>query len=203
MIKISPDMPELQSMNITDDNICKLQSLFPEAFSEGKIDFDVLKQLLGGKIDDKEERYGLNWHGKRQARQLALTPSRGTLRPCKEDSVDWDTTQNLMIEGDNLEVLKLLQKSYAGKVKLIYIDPPYNTGKDFVYPDNFQDNLKNYLELTGQTENGVHLSTNTETSGRYHTDWLNMMYPRLKLAKICLKMTVLFLFQLMTLKSIT
>lgn len=182
MIKISPDMPELQSMNITDDNICKLQSLFPEAFSEGKIDFDVLKQLLGGKIDDKEERYGLNWHGKRQARQLALTPSRGTLRPCKEDSVDWDTTQNLMIEGDNLEVLKLLQKSYAGKVKLIYIDPPYNTGKDFVYPDNFQDNLKNYLEITGQTEEGARLSTNTETSGRFHTDWLNMIYPRLKLA---------------------
>lgn len=183
MIKISPDMPELQSMNITDDNICKLQSLFPEAFSEGKIDFDVLKQLLGGKIDDKEERYGLNWHGKRQACQLALTPSRGTLRPCKEESVDWESTKNLMIEGDNLEVLKLLQKSYTGKVKLIYIDPPYNTGKDFVYADNFQDNLKNYLEVTGQTEEGTRLSTNTETSGRYHTNWLNMIYPRLKLAR--------------------
>ncbi|HEN3633399.1 TPA: site-specific DNA-methyltransferase, partial [Yersinia enterocolitica] len=183
MIKISPDMPELQSMNITDDNICKLQSLFPEAFSEGKIDFDVLKQLLGGKIDDKEERYGLNWHGKRQARQLALTPSRGTLRPCREESVDWESTKNLMIEGDNLEVLKLLQKSYTGKVKLIYIDPPYNTGKDFVYADNFQDNLKNYLEVTGQTEEGTRLSTNTETSGRYHTNWLNMIYPRLKLAR--------------------
>ena len=105
----------------------------------------MLKQLLGGAVDEREEKYGLNWHGKRRARQLALTPSTGTLRPCPEDSVDWDTTQNLMIEGDNLEVLKLLQKSYAGKVKLIYIDPPYNTGKDFVYPDDFQDNIKNYL----------------------------------------------------------
>ncbi|EIY5793456.1 site-specific DNA-methyltransferase, partial [Escherichia coli] len=151
------------------------------------IDFDVLKQLLGENVDEKEERYGLNWHGKRQARQLALTPSRGTLRPCKDESVDWHNTKNLMIEGDNLEVLKLLQKSYAGKVKLIYIDPPYNTGKDFVYPDNFQDNMKNYLEITGQTEDGARLSTNTETSGRYHTDWLNMIYPRLKLARNLLK----------------
>lgn len=180
-------MTELQSMNITEDNISKLNSLFPEAFNENGIDFDVLKQLLGENVDDKEERYGLNWHGKRQARQLALTPSRGTLRPCKDESVDWDNTKNVMIEGDNLEVLKLLQKSYAGKVKLIYIDPPYNTGKDFVYPDNFQDNMKNYLEITGQTEDGNRLSTNTETSGRYHTDWLNMIYPRLKLARNLLK----------------
>ena len=134
--------------------LSRLKTLFPEAFTEGKIDFEVLKQLLGGAVDEREEKYGLNWHGKRRARQLALTPSTGTLRPCPEDSVDWDTTQNLMIEGDNLEVLKLLQKSYAGKVKLIYIDPPYNTGKDFVYPDDFQDNIKNYLELTGQVEGG-------------------------------------------------
>lgn len=187
MNKLSPEMPELQSMNITADNITKLKSLFPEAFNEDSVDFEVLKQLLGENVDDKEERYGLNWHGKRQARQLALTPSRGTLRPCKDESVDWDNTKNLMIEGDNLEVLKLLQKSYAGKVKLIYIDPPYNTGKDFVYPDNFQDNMKNYLEITGQTEDGARLSTNTETSGRYHTDWLNMIYPRLKLARNLLK----------------
>lgn len=187
MKKITSDMTELQSMNITEDNISKLNSLFPEAFNENGIDFDVLKQLLGENVDEKEERYGLNWHGKRQARQLALTPSRGTLRPCKDESVDWDNTKNLMIEGDNLEVLKLLQKSYAGKVKLIYIDPPYNTGKDFVYPDNFQDNMKNYLEITGQTEDGARLSTNTETSGRYHTDWLNMIYPRLKLARNLLK----------------
>ena len=187
MNKLSPEMPELQSMNITADNITKLKSLFPEAFNEDSVDFEVLKQLLGENVDEKEERYGLNWHGKRQARQLALTPSRGTLRPCKDESVDWDNTKNLMIEGDNLEVLKLLQKSYAGKVKLIYIDPPYNTGKDFVYPDNFQDNMKNYLEITGQTEDGARLSTNTETSGRYHTDWLNMMYPRIKLARNLLK----------------
>lgn len=187
MNKLSPEMPELQSMNITADNITKLKSLFPEAFNEGSVDFEVLKQLLGENVDDKEERYGLNWHGKRQARQLALTPSRGTLRPCKDESVDWDNTKNLMIEGDNLEVLKLLQKSYAGKVKLIYIDPPYNTGKDFVYSDNFQDNMKNYLEMTGQTEDGVRITTNAETSGRYHTDWLNMIYPRLKLARNLLK----------------
>lgn len=183
MNKLSPEMPELQSMNITADNITKLKSLFPEAFNEDSVDFEVLKQLLGENVDEKEERYGLNWHGKRQARQLALTPSRGTLRPCKDESVDWDHTKNLMIVGDNLEVLKLLQKSYAGKVKLIYIDPPYNTGKDFVYSDNFQDNMKNYLEMTGQTEDGVRITTNAETSGRYHTDWLNMIYPRLKLAK--------------------
>ncbi|HBV9989537.1 TPA: site-specific DNA-methyltransferase, partial [Klebsiella aerogenes] len=183
MNKLTSDMTELQSMNITEDNIRKLKSLFPEVFNEGSIDYDVLKQLLGENVDEKDERYGLNWHGKRQARQLALTPSRGTLRPCKDESVDWHNTKNLMIEGDNLEVLKLLQKSYAGKVKLIYIDPPYNTGKDFVYSDNFQDNMKNYLEMTGQTEDGVRITTNAETSGRYHTDWLNMIYPRLKLAK--------------------
>lgn len=183
MIKITSEMTELQSMNITEDNICKLKSLFPEAFNEGGIDFDVLKQLLGKNIDEKEERYGLNWHGKRQARQLALTPSSGTLRPCKDESVDWYNSKNLMIEGDNLEVLKLLQKSYAGKVKLIYIDPPYNTGKDFVYPDNFQDNMKNYLEITGQIENGKKISSNIEKGGRFHTNWLNMIFPRLHLAR--------------------
>lgn len=176
-------MPELQSMDITADNITKLKSLFPEAFSEGSIDFDVLKQLLGANVDEKEEHYGLNWHGKRQARQLALTPSRGTLRPCKDESVDWHNTKNLMIEGDNLEVLKLLQKSYAGKIKLIYIDPPYNTGQDFIYSDDYRDNLSKYLNFTGQVINGNKISTNTETSGRFHTSWLNMMYPRLKLAK--------------------
>jgi len=164
-----------------------LQALFPELLTEGPegvaVNIDVLKALVGDKtVTDADEKYGLNWHGKRRARQLALTPSTGTLRPCPEESVDWDTTQNLMIEGDNLEVLKLLQKSYAGKVKLIYIDPPYNTGKDFVYPDNFQDNIKNYLELTGQVEGGAKISSNTEASGRFHTVWLNMLYPRIKLA---------------------
>lgn len=176
-----------QSANIVADNIDQLKTLFPEAFTEGKVDFDVLKQLLGGAVDEREEKYGLNWHGKKAARQIALTLSTGTLRPCPDESVDWDTTQNLMIEGDNLEVLKLLQKSYAGKIKLIYFDPPYNTGKDFVYPDNFQDNIKNYLELTGQVEGGKKISSNSEASGRFHTDWLNMMYPRLKLARNLLR----------------
>lgn len=187
MQKIEANDPETHSADIVAGNIDTLKALFPEAFPEGKVDFEVLKQLLGGAVDEREEKYGLNWHGKRRARQLALTPSTGTLRPCKDESVDWDTTQNLMIEGDNLEVLKLLQKSYAGKVKLIYIDPPYNTGKDFVYPDNFQDNIKNYLELTGQVEGGQKISSNTESSGRFHTDWLNMMYPRLKLARNLLR----------------
>ena len=184
MKKLTIEDDETRSPDLVAENVGQLKTLFPEAFTEGKVDFEVLKQLLGGAVDEREEKYGLNWHGKRRARQLALTPSTGTLRPCPEDSVDWDTTQNLMIEGDNLEVLKLLQKSYAGKVKLIYIDPPYNTGKDFVYPDDFQDSIKNYLELTGQVDGeGRKISSNTESSGRFHTDWLNMMYPRLKLAR--------------------
>jgi adenine-specific DNA-methyltransferase len=187
MPKLIAGHPATQSADILADNINRLEALFPEAFTEGKVDFDVLKQLLGGVVDEREEKYGLNWHGKRRARQLALTPSTGTLRPCPEDSVAWDTTLNLMIEGDNLEVLKLLQRSYSGKVKLIYIDPPYNTGKDFVYPDDFRDNIKNYLELTGQVEGGTKISSNTEASGRFHTDWLNMMYPRLKLARNLLR----------------
>jgi adenine-specific DNA-methyltransferase len=190
--KILPEDPIARSADVRADNIAQLRSLFPELITEGAggaaIKVDVLKQLVGdATASDTEEKYGLNWHGKRRARQLALTPSTGTLRPCPEDSVDWDTTQNLMIEGDNLEVLKLLQKSYASKVKLIYIDPPYNTGKDFVYPDNFQDNIKNYLELTGQVEGGRKISSNSDASGRFHTDWLSMMYPRLKLGKNLLR----------------
>jgi len=190
--KIESQSREAQSADITAVNISQLKALFPELLAESAngvaINVDVLKQLVGDAvITDAEEKYGLNWHGKRRARQIALTPSNGTLRPCPDESVDWATTQNLMIEGDNLEVLKLLQKSYAGKVKLIYIDPPYNTGKDFVYPDNFQDNIKNYLELTGQVEGGKKISSNTEASGRFHTDWLNMMYPRLKLARNLLR----------------
>ena len=187
MKKIEANDIEAQSANIVADNLSQLQSLFPEAFAEGKVQFDVLRQLLGGAVDEADEKYGLNWHGKRRARQIALTPSTGTLRPCPDESVDWDTTQNLMIEGDNLEVLKLLQKSYAGKVKMIYIDPPYNTGKDFVYPDNFRDSIENYLQLTGQVEGGTKVSANTDASGRFHTDWLNMMYPRLRLARNLLR----------------
>jgi adenine-specific DNA-methyltransferase len=189
MQKLTAADPETHSTELVAENLAVLKELFPELITEGAdgvaVNIDVLKALVGDQtVSDADEKYGLNWHGKRRARQLALTPSTGTLRPCPEDSVDWDTTENLMIEGDNLEVLKLLQKSYAGKVKLIYIDPPYNTGKDFVYPDNFHDNIKNYLELTGQTgEAGKKLSSNTESSGRFHTDWLNMLYPRLKLAR--------------------
>ena len=181
--KLNWDAPETKSADLVAANLETLKVLFPEAFGEGQIDFDVLKELLGSSVDRRDEKCGLNWHGKRRARQIALTPSTGTLLPCLEESVDWDTTQNLMIEGDNLEVLKLLQKSFSGKVKLIYIDPPYNTGKDFVYPDNYSDNIKNYLELTGQVEGGRRISSNTEASGRFHTDWLNMMYPRLKVAR--------------------
>lgn len=185
MQKLEANSPQAQSADLVAANIEQLKALFPELITEGPngvaVNVDVLKALVGDHTaTDAEEKYGLNWHGKRRARQLALTPSTGTLRPRPEESVDWDTTRNLMIEGDNLEVLKLLQKSYAGKVKLIYIDPPYNTGRDFVYPDNFQDNIQNYLELTGQVEGGQKISSNTETSGRFHTDWMNMMYPRLK-----------------------
>lgn len=172
------------SMDIVQDNIEKLKQIFPEIFSENKIDFNTLKTLLDEHIDTENERYSFNWHGKSNARRIAQEQSTGTLLPSKEESKNWDNTDNLYIEGDNLEVLKLLQKSYHNKIKMIYIDPPYNTGKDFVYPDNFRDNLKNYLEITGQVgEEGQKLSTNSDSSGRYHSDWLNMMYPRLKLAR--------------------
>lgn len=184
MQQFTADDPETKSADAVADNVDALKGLFPDAFTEGKVDFAVLKQLLGGAVDEGDEKYGLNWHGKRAARQLALTPSTGTLRPCPDESVDWDATQNLMIEGDNLEVLKLLQKSYGGKVKLIYIDPPYNTGKDFVYPDNFRDGIANYFEQTGQVDDdGKKVSTNAESSGRFHSAWLDLMYPRLRVAR--------------------
>lgn len=177
-----------KSKDLINENIEKLKEIFPEVFSEGKIDFSKLEVELGKFKDDSNERYNFTWNGKSEAKKIALTPSTGTLRPCKNESKNWDTTKNLYIEGDNLEVLKLLQKSYHKKVKMIYIDPPYNTGKDFVYKDNFKDNIKNYLEITRQVDsNGNRLSTNSETSGRYHSDWLNMMYPRLKLARNLLK----------------
>src|SRR5690606_13365336 len=170
--------------DIGEENIKKLMTMFPEVVTEGKVDFEKLKQVLGEYVDDSNERYNFTWNGKGRALRLSQTPSLGTLRLCKEESKNWDTTQNLYIEGDNLEVLKLLQKCYYGKVKMIYIDPPYNTGKDFVYKDDYHDNLENYKKITGQVDgNGKAISTNTETSGRYHTDWLNMMYPRLRLAR--------------------
>lgn len=181
--------PEAQSADFVAENISLLKELFPDLLTEGPnglaVNVDVLRTLVGdAAVTDADEKYGLSWHGKRRARQLALTPSTGTLRPYPEESVDWDTTKNLMIEGDNLDVLKLLQKSYAGKVKLIYIDPPYNTGEDFVYPDDYTDSINNYLELTGQIDGvGRKITSNPESSGRFHTNWLNMIYPRLKAAR--------------------
>ncbi|VTR97579.1 site-specific DNA-methyltransferase [Tuwongella immobilis] len=180
--------PQSKSQDSVANNIAILRELFPEVFNEGKVDFDVLKQMLGGSVAEPDEKYGLNWHGKRAARQLALTPSMGTLRPVLDDSVDWETTRNIVIEGDNLEVLKLLQKSYSGKVKLIYIDPPYNTGGDFVYKDDFRDSIGNYQRTIGDIDDtGNRLTTNSEAGGRFHTNWLNMMYPRLKLARNLLR----------------
>lgn len=174
--------------DIAEENVEKIRNIFPDIFEEGKIDFDKLKQDLGEYVDDDNERYNFTWNGKGKALRIAQTPSTGTLRPCREESKDWDTTQNLYIEGDNLEVLKLLQKSYHGKVKMIYIDPPYNTGKDFIYKDDYRDNIENYKKITGQIDDdGNSISTNSEANGRYHTDWLNMMYPRLRLARNLLK----------------
>ena len=173
-----------KSMDIVADNIEKLKTIFPEVFCEDKVDFERLQEVLGNYVENKEERYRFEWNGKSQAIRIAQTPSTGTLRPCKEESKNWDTTQNLYIEGDNLEVLKLLQKSYQNKIKMIYIDPPYNTGNDFVYKDDYKDNLWNYLSITGQLNSeGNKINTNSDESGRYHTDWLNMIYPRLRLAK--------------------
>jgi len=182
------DKLEPISKDILKENIEKIKNLFPEVFSEDKVDFERLKEVLGDFKEENEERYSFNWNGKTQAKRIAQTPTSATLKPNKKESEDWDKTQNLYIEGDNLEVLKILQTPYYGKVKMIYIDPPYNTGKDFVYKDNFKDSLKNYLEQTGQVDDeGNKISANTEQNGRYHTDWLNMMYPRLQLARNLLK----------------
>lgn len=166
------------SLDLEKENIDKLKELFPAALEEGKINFDMLRELLGDEVDDSKEKYQFTWNGKAKAIKLAQTPSSATLRPCKEKSKNWDTTENLYIEGDNLEVLKQLQKTYYGKIKMIYIDPPYNTGNDFVYHDDFKNSIENYKEQTNQSA-----SSNPESSGRYHTDWLNMMYPRLLLSK--------------------
>jgi adenine-specific DNA-methyltransferase len=176
------------SKDILQENIIKLKELFPELVSENKIDFEAFKQVFSVEAEQGEEYYRFTWAGKAQARREAHKPSTGTLRPAKEESVNWDTTENLYIEGDNLEVLKLLQKSYNNKVKMIYIDPPYNTGNDFVYKDNYKDNLKNYQQISGQIDDeGNKLTTNSDSDGRYHSNWLNMMYPRLVLARNLLK----------------
>lgn len=162
----------------------KLEELVPEAIADGKVDVIKLKELLAEDAGEPNERFGLFWPGKKQALRAAQEPTTATLRPAKDESKDWDTTNNIFIEGDNLEVLKVLQKQYHNSIKMIYIDPPYNTGKDFVYPDNFKEGLQNYLEFSQQVDEGnKKISTNTETAGRYHSNWLNMMYPRLKLAR--------------------
>lgn len=164
-------------MNLEQANLEKLRAVFPECFAEGKLDIDKLLALCGEYISNDFEKYKFEWKGKAECLKLAQKRSNGTLRPCPEESVNWDTTQNLYIEGDNLEVLKLLQTTYYRKVKMIYIDPPYNTGNDFVYADDFADPIARYREVTQQTT-----KSNPETMGRYHTNWLNMMYPRLRLA---------------------
>lgn len=176
------------SMVINDERLNQLQALFPEAFTEGKVDFEKLRQALGEHIDSRPERYSFTWAGKHEAMQAAQIPSRATLIPDIEQSIDFDETQNIFIEGDNLEVLKLLARPYFGQVKIIYIDPPYNTGNDFVYPDNYADPLDTYLRMTGQKNgNGDLLTTNSDTNGRYHSAWLSMMYPRLFIARQLLR----------------
>ena len=165
------------SMNLENANMEKLKAVFPECFSEGKLDIDKLLSLCGEYIDNDFEKYKFEWKGKSESLRLAQKRSTGTLRPCKEESVNFDDTQNIYIEGDNLEVLKLLQTAYYNKIKMIYIDPPYNTGNDFVYEDDFADPMARYKEITEQTT-----KSNPETMGRFHTNWLNMMYPRLRLA---------------------
>ena len=172
-----PEMMDGMSMNLEQANMDKLRAVFPECFAEGKLDIDKLLALCGEYIGNDFEKYKFEWKGKAECLKLAQKRSTGTLRPCPEESVDWDTTQNLYIEGDNLEVLKLLQTAYYRKVKMIYIDPPYNTGNDFVYEDDFADPMARYKEVTQQTT-----KSNPETMGRFHTNWLNMMYPRLRLA---------------------
>lgn len=172
-----PDMMDGMSMNLEQTNMDKLRAVFPECFVEGRLDIDKLLSLCGEYISNDFEKYKFEWKGKAECLKLAQKRSTGTLRPCPEESVNWDTTRNLYIEGDNLEVLKLLQTTYYRKVKMIYIDPPYNTGNDFVYQDDFADPMARYKEVTQQTT-----KSNPETMGRFHTNWLNMMYPRLRLA---------------------
>ncbi len=173
-----------------EERMQSLKLAIPEAFADGKINWDTLREVLSEDLEEGgcEEYFGLNWPGKREARKRAATPSRATLVPALGEGVNEDTTENLFIEGDNLEVLKLLQKSYAGKIKMIYIDPPYNTGNDFIYNDNFTEPLETYLDYVGaRGESGELLTTNTRADGRFHSRWLNMMYPRLILARQLLR----------------
>ncbi|MGH9382058.1 MAG: site-specific DNA-methyltransferase [Thermoanaerobaculia bacterium] len=185
----APEKLDLRSHDVAEERRRDLLHLFPEIATEGgKLDFERLKLALGEAVDAGKERFGLTWPGKADCFRTIQAPSLATLRPCREESIDFDTTENLIIEGDNLEVLKLLQKSYLGKVKMIYIDPPYNTGKDFIYPNNYTESLQTYLEYTGQVDaEGRKFGTNTDTDGRFHSKWLNMMYPRLYLARNLLR----------------
>jgi adenine-specific DNA-methyltransferase len=184
-----PERLDLRSHDIVSDKQTEILRLFPEVRTEsGRIDFDRLKRVLGETVDPGKERYGMNWPGKGDCFKAIQSPSLGALLPCREESVNFDATGNVVIEGDNLEVLKLLQKSYLGKIKMIYIDPPYNTGNDFIYPDNYAESLQTYLQYTGQVNaEGRKFGTNTEADGRFHTKWLNMMYPRLYLARNLLR----------------
>ncbi len=193
-----PEKLDLNSLNISAEKRQQLLELFPEARTEnGKIDFERLKLALGETVEVGKERYGMNWPGKADCYKAIQTPSQGTLLPCPAESVNFDSTENLIIEGDNLEVLKLLQKSYLGKVKMIYIDPPYNTGNDFVYPDDFSDSLRNYQEYTGQVDaEGKKFGTNSDSDGRFHSRWMNMMYPRLYLARNLLKDDGIFMISI-------
>ncbi len=171
-----------KTFDVVNENIDKLKELFPHIVTDGEVDFEKLQQTLGKHTHKSKERYDFTWNGKSEAIQLAQKQTTGTLRPCKEESVNWDSTENLYVEGDNLEVLRTLQNSYRNKVKMIYIDPPYNTGNDFIYKDDFHDNINYYLKM-----NSENMKSNPETNGRFHTDWLNLMYPRLKVAKMFLK----------------
>ena len=182
-VPVATETPDLVA-----ERVRQLQALFPDVVTEGRVDFDKLCTALGDTVNGEPERYSFTWAGKRDAIRLLQMPSRATLLPAPDESVNWDETKHLFIEGDNLEVLKLLYKAYFGRVKMIYIDPPYNTGNDFVYPDKFADPLDTYLRLTGQRdENGNGLTSNPETSGRYHSAWLSMMYPRLFAARRLLR----------------
>lgn len=183
-----PQRMALESMDVAEEKRQQLKQLFPEVFNEDKVDFEQLQRVLGESIDTGKERYGLTWPGKADCMKVIQEPSRATLKPCRDESVNFDNTENLFIEGDNLEVLKLLQKSYFGKVKMIYIDPPYNTGKEFIYPDNYQETIETYMAYAGLVDDkGKKFSTNATTEGRFHSKWLNMMYPRLYLAKNLLR----------------
>ena len=188
------DKLKMHSPNLVDANIEKIAALFPNCVTEAQgengelkkaIDFDLLKQELSQVlVEGEQERYRLDWVGKKEAILTANAPIAKTLRPCREESVNFDKTENLFIEGDNLEALKLLQENYLGKVKMIYIDPPYNTGNDFIYEDDFAESTDKFFERSNQVdEEGNRLTANTESNGRFHSDWLSMMYSRLKLAK--------------------